>query len=93
MSLTGTLVEQVGWLGAGVLILGYGLVSYGHARSSGAIFQLLNLLGSVFLVINTDWHGAWPSCALNVAWAVMALGVLVRITWMECQDHLWRSAA
>ncbi len=75
------LIEVVGWLGAGMLVLAYGLVSYGYARSSGAIYQSLNLLGSVFLIINTAWHGAWPSSALNVVWAVIAVGVLVRIAW------------
>lgn len=81
MSITGMLIEVVGWLGAGMLVFAYGLVSYGYARSSGLIYQSLNLLGSVFLIINTAWHGAWPSSALNVVWAGIAVGVLVRMAW------------
>lgn len=81
MSITGLLIEVVGWLGAGMLVLAYGLVSYGYVRSSGVIYQSLNLLGSVFLIINTAWHGAWPSSALNVVWAVIAVGVLTRMAW------------
>lgn len=77
MSITGILIEVVGWLGAGMLFFAYGLVSFGYIRSSGAIYQSLNLFGSACLAINTAWHGAWPSSALNVGWAAVAVGALV----------------
>ncbi len=78
MSVMAMLAEVLGWLGAGMLLVAYALVSYGYARSSGVTYQSLNFTGSIFLLINTAWHGAWPSSALNIIWAVIAIGVLIR---------------
>ncbi len=74
-------VDVAGWLGAGMLLFAYGLISYGFTGSSGMIYQSLNLAGSVLLIINTAWHGAWPSSALNIVWAVIAMGVMIRARW------------
>lgn len=73
------LAEVVGWIGAVTLVLAYGLVSYGYVGSSGVIYQSLNLIGSALLIVNTAWHGAWPSSALNVIWAAIAVGILARV--------------
>ena len=71
-------IECCGWL-AVLLILGsYWLLSIGRMQSSSALYQWMNLAGGVGFVINCTWNGAWPSVALNVVWAGIALYALRR---------------
>lgn len=72
------LVAILGWVGAALLVAAYGLVSVGRLAGIGGPFQVLNVVGGVALTINTGWHGAWPSAALNVVWVVVGLGALTR---------------
>jgi len=72
------LIAVVGWVGAALLVAAYALVSTGRLSGSGLRFQLLNIVGGVALTVNTAYHGAWPSAALNVVWVVVGLGALIR---------------
>ena len=72
------LIDVAGWVGAALLVAAYALVSTGRLQGSGLRFQLLNIVGGVALTVNTAYHGAWPSAALNVVWVVVGLGALVR---------------
>src|SRR5215467_5502348 len=72
-------VDAAGWLGAGVLLLAYGLVSSSRLRAGGRAFQLMNLGGSAGLGLSAGVHSAWPSATVNVLWmgiAAVALGRL-----------------
>ena len=62
------LIDLLGWIGAGGLLLAYGLVSAGRLPGKGAVFQLMNLTGAALLAVNTAYHGAWPSAVLNIIW-------------------------
>lgn len=77
MSQSNLLVEVIGWLGATVLLVAYGLVSYGWVGSRSLTYQVLNTLGGLLLAINSGWHSAWPSVALNVIWTGIGVGALV----------------
>ena len=77
--MTGLLVDLGGWVGAGALLLAYGLVSTGRLDGRSVGFQLLNLLGAAGLLANGVWHGAWPSAALNAVWLVIGAHALVRL--------------
>jgi len=72
------LIDVAGWVGAALLVAAYAMVSTGRLQGSGLRFQLLNIVGGVALTLNTAYHGAWPSAALNVVWVVVGLGALVR---------------
>jgi len=72
------LIDVAGWVGAALLVAAYAMVSTGRLQGSGLRFQLLNIVGGVALTVNTAYHGAWPSAALNVVWVVVGLGALVR---------------
>jgi hypothetical protein len=37
------------------------------------------MIGGLFFVINTWYHGAYPSMAVNVVWVVIALFALNRL--------------
>lgn len=72
-------VEIAGWLGGGLILLGYVLVSSGRLEGRSVAYQLLNLVGSAGFIVNAAWHGALPPMALNVIWCGVALIALARI--------------
>jgi len=39
----------------------------------------MNVIGASGFVVNSGWHGAIPSTALNVVWAAVGLATLWRI--------------
>ncbi|MBT2515686.1 hypothetical protein [Arthrobacter sp. ISL-30] len=71
------LAELGGWLGALVVLAGYAALSLGWI-SNGRLFQGCNLTGSVALMVNGYYHGAWPFVALNVAWGTISAVALIR---------------
>jgi len=74
------LIAVVGWLGAGLLLLAYGLTSIGRLPPEGGRFQTLNLTGALALTVNSGYHGAWPSAALNIVWIIIGVLALLRGT-------------
>jgi hypothetical protein len=68
-------VEVIGWVGAGSLLLAYGLLS-AKKISAGGTYQLLNLAGAIGLAVNAVAHGAWPSACLNLIWLLIGLFAL-----------------
>lgn len=74
--MTEILIEAAGWLGGGLILLGYMLVSSGRLQGKSVTFQMLNLIGSLGFVINAAWHGAIPPMALNVIWCAIAIWTL-----------------
>jgi hypothetical protein len=66
------LIEIIGWAGAVLVLLAYGLLSAHRLSSRSGTYQVLNIGGSVGLLINALWNGAIPSAAVNLIW--MAIG-------------------
>jgi len=54
-------------------------VSFGQVTPQSRLFHGMNMVGAVGFVINTWWHGAMPSAALNVVWFLIGLVALWRI--------------
>ena len=75
MSLAELSIEIVGWVGAGMLVLAYGLLSSGRLNA-GFGYQVLNLAGSAGLTVNALVHSAFPSATLNVIWVVIGISAL-----------------
>ena len=69
-------IEIIGWLGAAILVIAYGFVSYGLVDARSRTYQMLNIVAGVLLAANSVWHHAWPSVAVNIIWTVIALGAL-----------------
>jgi hypothetical protein len=72
------IVNVVGWIGMACLIGAYVLVTLGRISGPGLTFQLMNLVGGGFLMVNSAYYGAWPSAALNVVWVIIGTAGLVR---------------
>jgi hypothetical protein len=65
-------IEVIGWMGALLVLIAYGALSAHKLSSRSSAYQWLNIGGSIGLVINTLWNGAFPSAAVNLIW--MAIG-------------------
>jgi hypothetical protein len=72
-------VEVIGWIGAVEVIIAYALNSSGTLESDSVIFQLLNLTGALFLIVNTWVNKAYPSMLINIIWTIIAIAALIRI--------------
>lgn len=73
------LVEIAGWIGAGLILAAYLLVSMGRLTGQSPSFQWMNLVGAAGFVINSGYHGAVPSAALNIIWMLIGVISLWRI--------------
>jgi hypothetical protein len=77
-------VDVLGWVGALALLVAYGLVSARRLEADAVAYQLPNLVGSLLLIVNTAYYGAYPSAMLNLLW----VGVAAHTLWRR-----WRARA
>ena len=73
------LIEVAGWAGAILILAAYALVSTGRLQPRSLAFQWMNLLGAAGFVLNSGFHGAWPSTILNIIWIGIAAATLWRL--------------
>lgn len=71
-------INVLGWVGTSLLVGAYALLTSGRLRA-GAVFQVMNLFGGLFLMLNTAYYRAWPSTALNLIWFVIGSVGLVQL--------------
>ncbi|MEA3060790.1 MAG: hypothetical protein QOJ94_571 [Sphingomonadales bacterium] len=69
----------MGWLGAGLILLAYLLVTTGRLTGRSRAFQWMNLIGAAGFVVNGLWHRALPSATLNILWLLIAAVALWRL--------------
>lgn len=72
-------LAAVGWIGAALLLFGYGMVSSSRMSGDGLPYQLLNLVGAVTLMVNSAYNAAWPSAGLNLVWAAIGIATVIRL--------------
>ena len=72
-------IDIFGWIGSAAVVTAYALISLNKLNSKSRVYQLLNLVGSVCLVVNTAYYRAYPSTFVNIVWLVIAASALVRI--------------
>lgn len=72
------LIEVLGWIGATLILLAYGLLTLRRLGTESASYQWMNLAGAAGLIVNGAWNGAFPSVFLNVVWLGIALYALSR---------------
>lgn len=69
-------IEAIGWAGAVTILAAYLLVSSGRLTGQSAAFQWMNVAGAAGFIVNSGWHGAVPSTALNAVWMLIGLATL-----------------
>lgn len=72
------IINIIGWLGSAAVILAYVLVSTNRLKGDSIAYQVLNLFGGTFLVINTIFWGAYPSTFVNLVWIGIAIFAIAR---------------
>jgi len=72
-------IDIVGWIGSVAVVFAYALISLNKLNSRSRVYQVLNLVGSLGLVVNTAYYRAYPSTFVNIVWLVIASLALVRI--------------
>ena len=72
------LIDIAGWMGVAALLVAYALVSTRRLAGDSMTYQLLNTAGSVLLIINSFYYGAYPSVSVNIAWIGIAIYALIR---------------
>jgi len=72
------LIDFIGWLGAGLILGAYYLISAKKASGDSYLYQLINLIGAIALIINAYYKGAIPFVALNIVWVAIAIKSLIK---------------
>jgi hypothetical protein len=65
--------DAIGWIGAAALLVAYAMVSHKKLEGDSAMYQLLNISGSLLLAANTIFYGSYPSTFVNLIWAGIAV--------------------
>ena len=77
--MTKIVVDSLGWAGALLLLGAYACVSFKKLRPDSLAYQIINGIGSCFLVVNTMFYRAYPSAFVNVIWIAIALAAGARV--------------
>ena len=73
------IIDLLGWSGAVLLLGAYGCVSFRKLRADSVLYQIINGVGSCFLVVNTVYYRAFPSAFVNVIWICIAVSAGIRM--------------
>ena len=73
------LMEVVGWIGAVLILAGYGLLTAGKVTAKSPSYQWMNVIGAAGFIANSGWNGAWPSAILNIIWVGIGMVALISI--------------
>ena len=63
----------LGWVGVGLILLAYAGVSFSQIQPQSWLYQLMNLFGAIFLIIETWQKKDYQPVVLNVVWASIAI--------------------
>lgn len=74
-------MDTVGWTGAALVLIAYGLLSIQWMNGNSISYQALNVTGALLLVVNSYYLGAYPSVGVNAAWVGIAAITLFRDWW------------
>ena len=65
-------MEIVGWVGAVSLLYAFFLIQTKRVEHNDSWYLILNIIGSLFLAINTYYHSAYPSVVTNAIWFLIS---------------------
>lgn len=72
-------ISILGWIGSVSVIGAYGLNSYQKIKSDSIMFQLMNLIGGILLIINSLYKEAYPFTFINTVWVIIAILAIIKI--------------
>ena len=72
------LIDILGWTGSTLYLLAYALVSMKKAEGDSLLYQGMNILAALLLVVYTLSLGAYATTGLNAVWVAIGLFTLGR---------------
>jgi hypothetical protein len=75
---TSLLINILGWTGSIMYLVAYALVSMKKTEGDSVLYQGMNVVAGIFLVIYTFTLEAYATMALNGVWAIIGLITLGR---------------
>ncbi len=66
-------IEAIGYTGTALVLSAYLLITSDKLPSESRLYQAMNLVGAIGLIINGYVNGAYPSAGLNVVWSLIAV--------------------
>ena len=75
---TQLLIQTLGWIGSVLYLLAYALVSLKKTDGDSLLYQGINIVAGVFLVIYTLTLEAYATTGLNAVWVAIGLFTLGR---------------
>lgn len=73
-----TLINILGWTGSVLYLVAYALVSVKKTEGDSVLYQGMNIVAGVMLVIYTLSLGAYATTGLNAVWVAVGLFTLGR---------------
>ena len=75
--------ETIGWLGAIILLSAYALNSFKIIEGDSLIYQSMNLMGSILIMIYTYYKKAYPNTLLNLIWGIISLAAIIKFLFFK----------
>jgi hypothetical protein len=72
------LINILGWTGSVLYLVAYALVSLKKTEGDSLLYQGMNIIAGVLLVIYTYTLGAYATTGLNAVWAAIGIFTLGR---------------
>ena len=73
------LIAAGAWVGAAELLVAYVLISRGSMTGDSLRYQALNISGSLLLMANCVYTGAWPSVIANFFYLAVGINILFTV--------------
>ena len=71
-------INLLGWTGSVLYLIAYALVSLKKVEGDSILYQGMNIIAGILLVIYTIYLGAFATTALNAVWAAIGIFTLGR---------------
>ena len=75
-----SLISILGWGGMAMILIAYLLVTTKQISPNSQLYQILNLIGAIGVVIHSIASDAWPSAVLFIIWALLAFIYLIALS-------------
>lgn len=75
---TKLIIEMLGWIGSVLYLIAYALVSLKKTEGDSVLYQGLNIIAGVMIVVYTLSLKAYATTGLNAVWALIGLYTLGR---------------
>ena len=75
---TNIIINILGWTGSILYLFAYALVSLKKTQGDSVLYQGMNIVAGILLVVYTLSLGAYATTGLNVVWVAIGLYTLGR---------------